>query len=163
MTFGNIKTQVFVVLKRCKVCGMLFITSSLQNHKRNHTQSQNAKCLLYLLHLSQRKKLLDSSSTTPEIRSQVPGLSKLNFFSISPFGISLLVRPLTSGLFSTVEINGYCRGWTGPSMLLPRNSQSRPKTVFFLWFQAVKFQIQGKPNEQLSCKSCALFFPEVLE
>ena len=91
MAFGTIKTQVFVILKHCKVCGMLFITSSLQNHKRNHTKIQNAKCLLYLLHLSQRKKLLDSSSTTHEIRSQVPCLSKLFFFlSKSPFRISLL-------------------------------------------------------------------------
>ena len=50
---------------------MRFITSrlelSLQNHKKNHTKSQNA-CLLYLLHLAERK-LLDSIRTTPEIRS----------------------------------------------------------------------------------------------
>ena len=90
MAFGTIKKQVFVILKHCELCGMLFITSSLQNHKRKHTKSQNAKCLLYLLHLSQRKKLLDSSSTTPEIRPQVPNLSKKKNSSKSPFRISLV-------------------------------------------------------------------------
>ena len=52
MALGTIKIQVFVILKHCKVCGMLFITSSLQNHKRNHTKSQTADCLLDLLNLS---------------------------------------------------------------------------------------------------------------
>ena len=52
MEFGTMKTQVFVILKHFKVCGIMFVTFSFQNNKRNQTKNQSGNCLLDLLDLS---------------------------------------------------------------------------------------------------------------
>ena len=70
MAFETIQTQVFVILKHCKVCGMLLIASSFPNKKSKRQLSAPPL----------EKKLLDSSITTSEIRSFLPYLSKFRFY-----------------------------------------------------------------------------------
>jgi len=54
---------------------------------------KNAACLVDLLHLSWIGKLLDSSSTTPEIRFKEPDMSKCNIFFKVTFGNNPNVQP----------------------------------------------------------------------
>ena len=56
MAFGSIKTQVFVIFKQLNVCGMLFITSSLQNHKKKPHKKEKRQVSTLPLALVAEKK-----------------------------------------------------------------------------------------------------------